>query len=363
MKNSASNITRATRSLKSNLRWLVTGTPLNTDVSDLYGMLYSLRVFGLHHKSLFDAVVAYPGSDFFNRGDDDKFPPTLSYLMSKLMIRHEKQQMFGSPPRKLLELPKKTTTRVIVEWGEGAEGKRRKAEYDAIEKATLDRGVRSLLSSEGISKKYYMRLYQRLQMLLRYCSVGYVDEEDDDAASALASNSGNASSASAPAAASKTTGTESKTKRKREDPSKFPKIRRALKTLKDIRRMDRTAKVLVFSHFSQTLDAFQTALRSEDIGFATLDGSMTGGVRNRNLKRFEEDDDTVAFLLSVRAGAVGINLTQANHVFLMDPCWNPALEQQAVGRSWRMGQKRQVHVHRFVMKSSADSRLVDFDLR
>jgi SNF2 family DNA or RNA helicase len=70
------------------------------------------------------------------------------------------------------------------------------------------------------------------------------------------------------------------------------------------------------------------------------------------LQAFQGDPPTTVFLLSIRSGAVGINLTAANHVFLLEPCINPALEEQAIGRAWRMGQTRKVVVKRFYVKVS-----------
>lgn len=68
------------------------------------------------------------------------------------------------------------------------------------------------------------------------------------------------------------------------------------------------------------------------------------------LQAFQRDPPTTVFLLSMRSGAVGINLTAASHVFLLEPCLNPALEEQAIGRAWRMGQKREVVVKRLFVK-------------
>lgn len=69
-----------------------------------------------------------------------------------------------------------------------------------------------------------------------------------------------------------------------------------------------------------------------------------------HLQAFQSDPPTTVFLLSMRSGAVGINLTAASHVFLLEPCINPALEEQAIGRAWRMGQTRKVVVKRFYVK-------------
>jgi len=80
--------------------------------------------------------------------------------------------------------------------------------------------------------------------------------------------------------------------------------------------------------------------------------------RAKALYDFQHDPPTTIFLLSMRAGAVGINLTQANHVFLMEPCLNRALELQAIGRVHRLGQKSKVQVTRFVVEDTVEARLV-----
>ncbi len=71
---------------------------------------------------------------------------------------------------------------------------------------------------------------------------------------------------------------------------------------------------------------------------------------------FQQDPPTTVFLLSMRSGAVGINLTAASHVFILEPCLNPALEEQAIGRAWRMGQQREVVVKRFCVKVCLQAR-------
>ena len=74
--------------------------------------------------------------------------------------------------------------------------------------------------------------------------------------------------------------------------------------------------------------------------------------RARSIDDFQSDPPTTVFLLSVRSGCVGITLTAANYVFLLEPCLNPALEEQAIGRAWRMGQTRQVHVKKLYVRVS-----------
>ncbi|EDQ85477.1 uncharacterized protein MONBRDRAFT_34243 [Monosiga brevicollis MX1] len=135
------------------------------------------------------------------------------------------------------------------------------------------------------------------------------------------------------------------------------KIQALLMTLDAIWAREPLAKVLVFSQFSNTLTMVGERLKRRHLKFATLVGSMERTQRTNALAGFAKDPSTNVFLLSTRAGAVGINLTEANHVVLMDPCVNPATEQQAIGRVHRLGQTRPVHVHRLLMRHSIDTRI------
>jgi superfamily II DNA or RNA helicase len=115
----------------------------------------------------------------------------------------------------------------------------------------------------------------------------------------------------------------------------------------------------VFSQFTSTLQWLKDELPKHGFQFRTLSGDMSMKNRAKALSQFQNDPPTTIFLLSMRAGAVGINLTQANRVFLMEPCFNPALEAQAIGRVHRLGQKRSVEIIRLLMKDSIDSRMVE----
>jgi superfamily II DNA or RNA helicase len=115
----------------------------------------------------------------------------------------------------------------------------------------------------------------------------------------------------------------------------------------------------VFSQFTSTLQWLKEELPKHGFQFRTLSGDMPMKKRAKALSDFQNDPPTTIFLLSMRAGAVGINLTQANRIFLMEPCFNPALEAQAVGRVHRLGQKRNVEIIRLLMKDSVESRMVE----
>lgn len=135
------------------------------------------------------------------------------------------------------------------------------------------------------------------------------------------------------------------------------KFQRLLQELSHIRDNEPGSKSLVFSQFASTLQWMKQELPKHGFQYRTLEGNMSMKKRADALREFQNDPPTTIFLLSMRAGAAGINLTEANRVFLMEPAMNPALEAQAVGRVYRLGQRKPVTVVRMRMKDSFETRL------
>ena len=135
------------------------------------------------------------------------------------------------------------------------------------------------------------------------------------------------------------------------------KLERLIQEMVAIRDEEPDSKMLIFSQFTTTLEWLQEELPKNNFQFRTLSGDMTMAKRAKALRDFDKDPATTVFVLSMRAGAVGINLTAANRVFLLEPCFNPALEQQAIGRVWRLGQSRPVKIYRMIMKGSVEERM------
>eukprot|EP00181_Compsopogon_caeruleus_P002274 CAMPEP_0184681504 /NCGR_PEP_ID=MMETSP0312-20130426/4497_1 /TAXON_ID=31354 /ORGANISM="Compsopogon coeruleus, Strain SAG 36.94" /LENGTH=1081 /DNA_ID=CAMNT_0027132403 /DNA_START=149 /DNA_END=3394 /DNA_ORIENTATION=- len=119
-------------------------------------------------------------------------------------------------------------------------------------------------------------------------------------------------------------------------------------------------KVVVFSQWTGCLDLVEVALTRSSHTFLRLDGSMSQKDRSRTLTEFRKDelDGPQILLVSLKAGGVGLNLTIANHVFMIDQWWNPAVEDQAIDRVHRIGQEREVFVRRFVIENSVEERLL-----
>lgn len=114
-------------------------------------------------------------------------------------------------------------------------------------------------------------------------------------------------------------------------------------------------RALVFSQFTSYLRKIATALEAAQVSYSYLDGSTRG--REEVIEGFQRGDDT-AFLLSLKAGGTGLTLTEADYVFIMDPWWNPAVEQQAVDRTHRLGQDRPVHVYRLYSSATVEEKVL-----
>jgi len=116
-------------------------------------------------------------------------------------------------------------------------------------------------------------------------------------------------------------------------------------------------KSLIFTSFGKSLEWICGELDRHTIAYRTLSGSMSMNNRKRALQQFSDDSDVKVFVLTVRSGAVGITLTAANHVYLLEPPFNPALYRQAINRAYRLGQRREVHVHTLIMRDSIEERI------
>ena len=115
-------------------------------------------------------------------------------------------------------------------------------------------------------------------------------------------------------------------------------------------------KALVFSQWTSLLDLVEPRLTASGLGFVRLDGSTRD--RGEVVARFQAESGPPVFLISLRAGGTGLNLTAADHVFLLDPWWNPAVEDQAADRAHRIGQERPVFVHRLVAEDTVEEKIL-----
>ena len=120
--------------------------------------------------------------------------------------------------------------------------------------------------------------------------------------------------------------------------------------------MTENHKVLVFSQFIKHLSVVQQYLKEKNIKYAYLDGSTTD--RQSQVELFQTDDSVKLFLISLKAGGLGHNLTAADYVFILDPWWNPAIEAQAIDRAHRIGQQKTVFTYKFIAKNTVEEKIL-----
>ena len=116
-------------------------------------------------------------------------------------------------------------------------------------------------------------------------------------------------------------------------------------------------KALVFSQFTSLLALLKPQLDSEKIVYEYLDGQTRD--REERVRRFQTDPDCGIFLISLKAGGLGLNLTAADYVYLLDPWWNPAVEAQAIDRTHRIGQTRRVFASRLIARDTVEEKVLE----
>jgi SNF2 family DNA or RNA helicase len=115
-------------------------------------------------------------------------------------------------------------------------------------------------------------------------------------------------------------------------------------------------KVLIFSQFVKQLAIYRTYLEEQGLAFSYLDGATKN--RGKVVEEFKSSTKIQIFLISIKAGGVGLNLTEADYVFILDPWWNPAVEQQAIDRTHRIGQTKNVFIYKFITKDTVEEKIL-----
>ncbi|TNF29593.1 MAG: DEAD/DEAH box helicase, partial [Deltaproteobacteria bacterium] len=134
------------------------------------------------------------------------------------------------------------------------------------------------------------------------------------------------------------------------------KIEFLVETLEQI--LEEGHQAIIFSQFTTYLDIIQQFLREKHWKLSRIDGSQSIKKRQQQVEQFQEGK-TPVFLISLKAGGVGLNLTAASYVFIMDPWWNPAVEAQAIDRAHRIGQENKLTVYRPIIKGSVEEKVLE----
>ena len=140
-----------------------------------------------------------------------------------------------------------------------------------------------------------------------------------------------------------------------------PKLQHLLDKAEELQAEGHSA--LVFSQFTKALDQLEKHLKAAGIDFLRLDGSTPQQKRKELVETFQSGKGPSLFLISLKAGGAGLNLTRASYVFHLDPWWNPAVENQASDRAHRMGQKRTVFIQRLLMRHTVEEKIMELKAR
>ncbi|HJU45860.1 MAG TPA: C-terminal helicase domain-containing protein, partial [Chitinophagaceae bacterium] len=122
-------------------------------------------------------------------------------------------------------------------------------------------------------------------------------------------------------------------------------------------------KALVFSQFLGMLALIKQKLKELGVEYEYFDGSTSAPDREKAIQNFQNNEECRVFLISLKAGGVGLNLTAADYVYIVDPWWNPAVEQQAIDRTHRIGQTKSIFAYRMICKDTIEDKILQLQER
>ena len=136
------------------------------------------------------------------------------------------------------------------------------------------------------------------------------------------------------------------------------KVEKTMEILQAVNDRREGEKTIIFSQFTSLLDLLEVPINSKDWSYRRYDGSMSAVLRNDAVLDFNSKPDCRIILVSLKAGNSGLNLTAASQVIILDPFWNPYIEEQAIDRAHRIGQRRPVQVHRVLVPNTVEDRII-----
>uniref|UniRef100_A0A669CYB6 Chromodomain helicase DNA binding protein 1 n=1 Tax=Oreochromis niloticus TaxID=8128 RepID=A0A669CYB6_ORENI len=306
LKNDDSLLYKTMIDFKSNHRLLITGTPLQNSLKELWSLLHFIMPEKFHSWELFE--------DEHGKGRDSGYT-SLHKELEPFLLRRVKKDVEKSLPAKVEQILR--------------------VEMSAIQKQyykwILTRNYKALSKGTKGSTSGFLNIMMELKKCCNHCYLIKPPEDNEflnraEALQHLIRSSG-----------------------------KLVLLDKLLVRLKE-----RGHRVLIFSQMVRMLDILAEYLRSRQFLFQRLDGSIKGEMRKQALDHFNaEGSEDFCFLLSTRAGGLGINLASADTVVIFDSDWNPQNDLQAQARAHRIGQKRQVNIYRLVTKGSVEEDIIE----
>jgi len=301
IKNPASKVTKAACLLNAKHRLCMSGTPLQNNTFDIYAQMNFLNPGMLGSIEFFRQEFAIPIDKF---GEPDR-KDHLRKLLYPFILRRTKEQVAK-------DLPEKTETILYCEM----EDEQRKV-YNAYRNDYRDK-ILGTIETQGIQKSQ-LTILQGLMKLRQICDSPAILNETE----------------------------------------KYPNHSIKLDELaREITENIGDHKALIFSQFLGMLALIKEKLKVLDVKFEYFDGSTAAIDREKAIQNFQKDDACRVFLISLKAGGVGLNLTAADYVYIVDPWWNPAVEQQAIDRTHRIGQTKNIFAYRMICKDTIEDKIL-----
>jgi len=303
IKNPNSNISKCVKKLKSRNKLILTGTPLENSTLDLWSQMSFINPGLLGNQSFFRNEFLTP---IEKQNDQDKTRKLYSIIKPFILRRHKSQVA--------TELPEKVESVKYCSMTPSQEER-----YEEV-KSYFRNKILEQIENIGVNKSH-MILLQGLTKLRQIANhPKMVDLEYDGDSGKLDALTGMIMSA-----------------------------------------ISENHKILIFSQFVKHLNIVSDFLKTHKIDFAYLDGSTKD--RQAQVERFQNDEKLMLFLISLKAGGLGLNLTKAEYVFILDPWWNPAVEQQAIDRAHRIGQENKVFTYKFITKNTVEEKILNLQQR
>jgi non-specific serine/threonine protein kinase len=306
IKNPASKVTKAAALLNAKNRVCMSGTPLQNNTFDIFAQMNFLNPGMLGTMEFFRQEFAIPIDKFGEKEQKEH----LKKILYPFILRRTKEQVAK-------DLPDKTEMILFCEMGD----EQRKI-YDAYRNDFRAR-ILGTIEEQGIQKSQ-LTILQGLMKLRQICDSPAILNETE----------------------------------------KFENHSIKLDELsREIAENIGNHKALVFSQFLGMLGLIRTKLEELGVKYEYFDGSTSAPDREKAIQSFQNDDETRVFLISLKAGGVGLNLTAADYVYIVDPWWNPAVEQQAIDRTHRIGQTKNIFAYRMICKDTIEDKIMQLQER
>ena len=306
IKNPSSKVAKAACLIRANNRLCLSGTPLQNNTFDIFAQMNFLNPGMLGSVEFFKQEFAVPIDKFGEKEQKEH----LRRLLYPFILRRTKEQVAK-------DLPEKQEMVLFCEMGD----EQRKI-YEAFRNDFREK-ILGVVDTQGVGKSQ-LTILQGLMKLRQICDSPYIMNESE----------------------------------------RYPNVSVKLEEIgREITENISNHKALVFSQFLGMLALIKQKLRELEVPFEYFDGSTTATDREKAIQNFQNNEDCRVFLISLKAGGVGLNLTAADYVYIVDPWWNPAVEQQAIDRTHRIGQTKNVFAYRMICTDTVEDKILKLQER